>query len=132
MRWPSIWITAVVAGGAVVGGSAALLSNAASSSATGLPTATTTIPGATTTQIHSLVTEAQSLSAQITNARTTLLRLEQLVLANAAKRSAALRQSAPVVLTVSAPKAPVTHATTGASSATHNDNSDSNGVNSDN
>jgi hypothetical protein len=108
------------------------MSNTTSGSAPGLLAATTTIPGAATTQIHALVTEAQRLSAQITNTRTELSKLEQQVLANAAKRSAAQRQSAPVVSTVLTGTAPVTHATTGASSATGNDNSDSNGVSGDN
>ena len=131
MRGRSLLLTAFVTGAGVIGGSAALVGSAAPNSASGL-TAITTTTNATTTKIHSLVTEAQGLSAQITKTRSELSRMEQLVLANAARRRAVSHQSASIVTTVSATKAPATHATTGASSSNTGDNSDSNGIGNDN
>ena len=149
MRGRSILVSAVLVGGAVVGGTAALKGGAASNTATTTSLATTTTNLDATTRIHSLSTEAERLGGQITIARTKLSALEQLVLSETAQRRAASRPNVPSVSTVStgaastAPStaptttttsttAPTTQTTTGASSSTTDDNSNSNGGSGDN
>ena len=115
MNVRSRWLTTVVSGSAILGGFAALSGTPASSSQTERTLATTTSPtNPTTSEIASLVTQAQRLGAEITSARSELAQLEQTVAARAVRRVAPTTRtvavSPPVV-------APVTHATTGASSS---------------
>lgn len=115
MKIRSRWLTTVVSGSAIIGGVAALSGSPASSSQAAVLVPTTTSPAdVTTAEISGLVTEAQRLGNEITNARSTLAQLEQVVTSNAARRAA------PAVHAVSvspALQAPTTHATTGASAA---------------